>query len=172
MDASARHFGEAERAKQVKIRDEAQVIIDYWNKALGDSGPTTTEIGAGGAESAFQGPTGGAAVDFVAEAELIGKSAPKATRLIMERMKQASGMNRPLRVADIHAALVKGGMSYKKDQLYTTLTRSPMFHSPAKGLWGLVEWYPNAKKTTKIEDDPVADPLQVIADETSDDAVA
>lgn len=138
----AKQFGTAERAKAIKERDRAQVIIDYWDRILGDSG----ESAADESTPEFSASGGSSAADFVGDAELVGMSAPKAIRLIMNRMSSKTGMNRALRVPEIHAALQKGGIDYKRDQLYTTLPRSPMFHSPQKGLWGLSVWYPGVAK--------------------------
>jgi hypothetical protein len=147
MDDNTRAFGQAERAKAMKARDEAQFIIDYWNRILG----TTNEDTQDQAEVGNVAPSGGAGSDapaasFVAHAELVGMTAPKAVKMVMTRIKQRTGMNRPLRVAEIHSLLAKGGISYKKDQLYTTLMRSPLFVSPQKGFWGLAEWYPKMAK--------------------------
>lgn len=146
MDENARQFGLAERAKALKLRDESQVIIDYWDRLLGVSASSPSDEQM---PEFTPGGSGSEPRDFVVENELIGMSAPRAIKMVMERMVTKTGSRRPLRVVQIHSLLAKGGIDYKKDRLYTTLMRSPMFHTPQKGLWGLTEWYPgSAKKAT------------------------
>jgi hypothetical protein len=172
MDESARQFGEAERAKAIAIRDEQNVIIAYWDRILGGRAPEDDHSnGTGASTTARRSSLSAPPADFIAPAELTGMKAPAATRLIMDRMEKETGARRPLRVAEIHAALIKGGMEYGKDQLYTTLSRSPQFHLASKGLWGLVEWYPGATKKDSKPDgaaEAVVSDLRSVGDLDSD----
>jgi len=69
-------------------------------------------------------------------------------------LRKASNLDPPANVNEIYDGLVKGGFKFEtlneknaKDGLRVSLAKNTaVFHKLPNGSWGLVDWYPNAKK--------------------------
>lgn len=100
------------------------------DSALGKGGNGRPQLGAN------QEPA-----DLVNDGEFAGRSATKATKLLMDK----TGRTRPLKLAEIYRAITKGGVQISSHQvLFKSLARSKEFCRPGRkgsGLWALSEWY-------------------------------
>lgn len=75
-------------------------------------------------------------------------------------MRERAGGERTATVSEIYDALVKGGFKFEasseknaKDGLRISLAKNTaVFHKLPNGSWGLLDWYPNAKKKPARED--------------------
>lgn len=82
-------------------------------------------------------------VSLVNEGEFFATSAPKAARILLERV----GRQHPLKTDDLFRAVTKGGVKIATaSTLYRSLTRDDDFTRVGRGVWGLAAWYPNARK--------------------------
>ena len=83
--------------------------------------------------------------------EYYGQPLSTAMRMVLER-RQLANIG-PAAVNDIYQAMVDGGYNFQtknpenaKRNLYTSLTKNTaVFHKLPNGLYGLLEWYPDAK---------------------------
>jgi DNA-directed RNA polymerase delta subunit len=97
--------------------------------------------------------------------------------MVLER-RQIANVG-PATVNEIYDSLVAGGYNfqtknddYAKRNLYTTLTKnSSVFHRLPNGLWGLLEWYPDAKtaKTPKPSNGAKGETADVAASAEDDE---
>lgn len=181
---------EQDPERQRFLKDELALVKDrirtewhmaqYFTRELGMSPlPNLDDLFGGGpadGPGGGGGGTGGFGVglaahqepaDLVNAGEFAGRSATKATRLLMEKV----GRTRPLKLAEIYNAITKGGVRISSQQvLFKSLDRAKAdFCRPGKrgeGLWALTDWYSpselrrmrskgsgDAEGETELEDD-------------------
>lgn len=102
-----------------------------------------------------------------------GQPLATAMREIFE-MRRGAG-NGPATVNELYDALVEGafGFETKNDEnakrgLRVSLGKNPVFYKLPNGLWGLKEWYPNAK-TKKVATSTESGEHEAAAAEEEDD---
>lgn len=80
--------------------------------------------------------------ELVNAGEFASRSSTKASKLLLLKV----GRERPLKLAEIYAAIKKGGVQIGSAQtLWRSLSRSTEFCKPGRGLWALSEWYTPAE---------------------------
>jgi hypothetical protein len=140
MDDTRRQVLTEELEEAIKERDRLTAFIELLGERLGVpiAGPN------GPAPSGTQEPAAaGDPASAVAEGEFYGMSAPKASKALLQKF----GRSRPMKTDEIFEAVTKGGVKIKESgTLYRSLFRDEAFHRVGRGVWGLSEWYPNARR--------------------------
>jgi hypothetical protein len=139
---------------------EAEVFYwkDFVNKAdkLNDRDPRFADLGTGGGASAASPAAGSKRWQ---PGSFLGKPFAAAVRLVLERREEtAGGEPAPASVDEIHAALAEGSYDFgssnaesQKQSIRISLGKNSVtfVRLPNTDLFGLLEWYPGLKKTSR-----------------------
>jgi len=142
MNEHEREALETARTVALRDRDELDRLIEYLSRRLGDETPvgSSTEPNAANASESLPPAPGVTPESVISPGQFFGMSATKAARAVLEKF----GRDRPLKTAEIFAAISKGGVKLARQEvLYRSLGRDGDFARVARGTWGLSEWYPD-----------------------------
>ena len=152
MDEARRAALQEELQRATRMRDQLQAVIAYLSEQLGE--PVET------AAQEKQSRPGKDGALTVRAGEFFGMSSTQATRRVLER----AGRTQPLHTEEILNFIKQGGVKLGgKDPagtLYRSLQRDDAFFRPARGVWGLRAWYPNAAVDKAKESDLMESDLE------------
>jgi len=145
MDETRRKILMKELQDAVRERDQLNVFIELLAVRLGIS---VSDTGASDATDEIL-PTANLSLPPAAsinEGQFYGFSATRAAKVVLEMF----GATRPMKTDELYDAITKGGVKIKDaGVLYRSIVRDDDFMRVGRGIWGLSEWYPTARRSTR-----------------------